>query len=125
MPRYILETAEPLTEAEQSRIGETLALAQNAYTLAPMCRRLEIHGRRWFQKSYGNTYHTVTIVLDGVTVYKSGKTYGYGSQYVQTAIEWLRSVGHLPDDYSGFTEGLRELFDYTGTVQDVPRERDL
>lgn len=26
---------------------------------------LVIRGRRWFQKLYGNTYHTVTVVVNG------------------------------------------------------------
>ena len=39
-------------------------------------------GRRWFQKTYGNTYHTVTVLIDGTEVYQSPKSYGYGDQYV-------------------------------------------
>ena len=37
---------------------------------------LVIRGRRWFQKLYGNTYHTVTVVVNG-HVLKSNIQYGY------------------------------------------------
>lgn len=40
---------------------------------------LKIHGKRWFQKSYGNTYHTVTVIVNGEEM-KSGITYGYGTR---------------------------------------------
>ena len=28
-------------------------------------KTLKIYGRRWFQKSYGNTYHTTTVIING------------------------------------------------------------
>ena len=36
---------------------------------------LKIYGKRWFQKSYGNTCHTVTVIVNGEEM-KSGITYG-------------------------------------------------
>ena len=56
-------------------------------------------GRRWFRKTYGNTYHTATIYVDGECVHKSETHYGYGDHYVQTAWEWLVHAyfpKHLP-----------------------------
>lgn len=47
-----------------------------------------IDGRRWFQKTYGNTYHAVTVTIDGQS-YQSGRHYGYGNQYAQTAFDML------------------------------------
>lgn len=47
---------------------------------------LVIRGRRWFQKLYGNTYHTVTVVVNG-HVLKSNIQYGYGTQYLVTAAD--------------------------------------
>ena len=52
-------------------------------------------GRRWFQKTYGNTYHTVTVLIDGKEVHQSPKTYGYGDQYAQTGLDWLQENGHI------------------------------
>jgi hypothetical protein len=77
-----------------------------------------IAGRRWFQRSYGNTYHTVTLFYgDGATV-KSEPRYGYGDAYLQTAFDMMG----LP--YGG-TRVLREELGITHDVSDVERERDL
>ena len=50
---------------------------------------MKIEGKRWFQRSYGNTYHTVKVFVNG-EVLKSEITYGYGSHYLQTAAELLK-----------------------------------
>ena len=77
-----------------------------------------ISGRRWFQRSYGNTYHTVTLFFDDGTFETSEQTYGYDDCYLQTAYEMMG----LP--YAG-TLGLREELGITYEVADVARERDL
>lgn len=48
-----------------------------------------IHGRRWFQRSNGNTYHTTQIFLNGKLIGSTPIRYGYGDQYLYTAFEWL------------------------------------
>lgn len=85
-----------------------------------------IEGRRWFQKSYGNTYHSVTIHIDGGKVLQSGKRYGYGEGYLQTAWQLLQDAGviHQSAQYGG-TRALRETYGITYSVVDVPREKDL
>ena len=56
---------------------------------------IEVHGRRW-RDSFGNTYHTVRITVDGQPMYTSPVTYGYGDHYYHaTAMEWLVSNGYL------------------------------
>lgn len=84
---------------------------------------LHIEGRRWFQKSYGNTYHSVRIFLDGKQIAHIPQSYGYGDQYLQTAREWLRSNGYPDMEYG--TLYLRETMGGTCSVIDVARERDL
>lgn len=84
---------------------------------------LHISGRRWFQRSYGNTYHTVTIYKDGEPVYTSPRTYGYGDHFLQTAVEWLRKNGYPDAEYG--TRYLREVLGGSYEVVDVARERDL
>jgi len=77
-----------------------------------------IDGRRWFQKTYGNTYHSVTVTVDGQT-FSSGIHYGYGDQYRQTALELLQKHGYFKDlSYSGFCslcydEKSRKKFHFT------------
>jgi hypothetical protein len=66
MPRYIIETPEALTEAQKDRIYSALDMdGEGVSTLKPEPRKLHIVGRLWFQKSYGNTYHTAEVFFDG------------------------------------------------------------
>ena len=86
-----------------------------------------IEGRRWFQKTYGNTYHAVTVTVKharrpDVTL-KSGQHYGYGDTYRQTAAELLRDYFK---DYSDMCTHMRaDNSKFYITVHDVQRERDL
>lgn len=94
----------------------------------PKFKTLEIIGRRWFQRTYGNTYHTTEIVIDGDVVHKTPKAYGYGDQYVQSAAEWLVRNGYLSPLWAG--KPLWQLRDelgikYRAHAIDVSRERDL
>lgn len=54
-----------------------------------------IEGRRWFQRSYGNTYHTTTLHFDDGTSETSEITYGYDEGYLQTAIDILVKLGDM------------------------------
>ncbi len=89
-------------------------------------RVIHIHGRRWFKS---DTYHTVTIWVDGVHVHKSERTPGYGHHYQQTAEDWLSANGYLPGFETEHTtlwhycdqRGIR----YVDEVDDVARRKDL
>ena len=92
-----------------------------------------IEGRRWFQKSYGNTYHTAAIYQGGVRLVKLGPAYGYGEGYLQTAFAWLKTHG-LPEVCAPTANGgvthygaqyLREVLHSSHAVTDVSREKDL
>lgn len=88
---------------------------------------ITIIGRRWFQKSYGNTYHSVTVIVDGETIGRVDMTYGYGDQYIQTAHELLCKAGKFKGGYSEFCMdrmgGNRK--NYVIAVSDVARRKDL
>lgn len=91
-----------------------------------------IEGRRWFQKSYGNTYHTAYIYQGGTCLVKLGPTCGYGDQFLlQTAFVWLYAHGlpQPPEHWHGGTQYgtqyLREVLRSTYSVADVAREKDL
>ena len=79
---------------------------------------VRIEGKRWFQKSYGNTYHTATLHFKDGSTQKSGITYGYDQHYLQTAF------GMMGLEYIG-TRGLREYMGIAYSVSDVSRKRDL
>ena len=96
-------------------------------------KSVEIAGRRWFQKSYGNTYHTARVYVDGKLVGTVPYCYGYGSMFEQNALDLLERLGYMPDrehHKSGVKEsGWRYFGDrnipYTVHAEDVPRKRDL
>src|SRR5690606_17760451 len=64
---------------------------------------INIHGKLWFQKSYGNTYHSVNVIVfsrdgDGNTstkIYKSPITYGYEDAFIDTALSLLDKETNL------------------------------
>lgn len=94
---------------------------------------LHITGRRWFEGTNGNTYHTVSVYVDGEQVYKSPLNYGYDRQYEQTAQDWLSENDYLKGirQYpNGSIDPLwhycRELnIKFVSEVVDVPRKKDL
>lgn len=86
---------------------------------------LVIRGRRWFQKLYGNTYHTVTVVVNG-RILKSSIQYGYGNQYLVTAVDLLRENGYdIHENNIEVLRSLKELCKNDYEVVDVPRKKDL
>jgi len=109
--------------------------------------KLHIEGRRWFQRGPGNTYHSVRIFKDGALLVCLPYQYGYGEQFLQTALDWLRANAHIPDVCDGCkvsrtehapdsqsghffhpaygTLYLRETLGSTYSVIDVDRKKDL
>jgi hypothetical protein len=90
----------------------------------PLPDGLFIIGRRWFQRSYGNTYHTVEIkdVFSQKQIAYTDIEYGYGDQYKDTAHRALKKLGYdVPDSYEDFIRAPGVDF----TVCDVERKRDL
>ena len=83
---------------------------------------LKIYGKRWFQKSYGNTYHTVTVIVNGEEM-KSGIAYGYGNHYLQTAADMLRNAGYDIPENNG--ESYAMMTKYEHDAEDVKRKKDL
>lgn len=85
-----------------------------------------IIGRRWFDRRYGNTYHSVVVYKDSDLVGSVDFAYGYGDQYKQTAFKILVDKGfYKEDEYVKFsfskTTGDGNLFN----VSDVARKKDL
>lgn len=89
-------------------------------TTATAQRSIFIEGRLWLDKTWGNTYHSVSVSVDGVPVFRLGMAYGYGNQYETRALEWLKTLGYIEtldvrrsglDYYVTDSHGLmRELF---------------
>jgi hypothetical protein len=109
---------------------------------------LHIRANRWFQKTYGNTYHRVRISIiynDGTSdSLDSGKHYGYGEGWNQTALMIATQAGLVTQEYYPerlYSDGTKappsEKFVYLTqyarekgitthtSVSDVSRQRDL
>ena len=65
----------------------------------------------WRDRTYGNTYYSARVSVDGVHVFTTGITYGYGDQAVYDCAKVLRAMGYLPagDEHQAFTYVAREL----------------
>lgn len=86
-------------------------------------KNLTIYGRRWFQKSYGNTYHTVRVIVNDEE-FKSDITYGYEDHYRETARQLLEARGYNVPSPIEFNSFLRNN-GFKATAIDVDRKRDL
>ena len=84
--------------------GEWLDMLRSSHSVT-------ISGRRWFQRTYGNTYNTARIRCDGFAI-QLPKGYGYGDYWSQRCREFLQGVGYKGEIVHG-------------GVSDVLRERDL
>ncbi len=94
-------------------------------------KAITIYAKRWFQRSYGNTYHTTEICIDtGHTEpfikLKSDKTYGYGECWNQTALDLFKTLFPADTRSAYLTSYCKEndipVFYH---VTDVKREKDL
>lgn len=85
-------------------------------------RTLKIEGKRWFQRSYGNTYHVVRVVVNN-EVLISEITYGYENAYLQSAAQLLKENNYdIPKNNS---EAYSKMAHSEHSVIDVKRKKDL
>jgi len=59
---------------------------------------LFFEGRAWFDKTYGNTYHSVRIWLNGEILAIIPIRYGYENAYQASAVSKLVELGYLPEE---------------------------
>lgn len=116
-------------------------------------KEISITGKRWFQRSYGNTYHSVSV---GVVVSREtanrldpaqyplternadvwidlayvGEEYGYERMFEQTALAVLKeAVQDAPKEWGDFVYICQVAtalnVPYTENVYDVSRKKDL
>jgi len=91
-----------------------------------------VYARRWFQKTYGNTYFTADICVNGERVGELPFQYGYGSHYEDMAAVWLEKHGFIERDHhnNGSATPLHQFRDncnihLVSEATDVARKRDL
>lgn len=99
-------------------------------------KAIHINGRRWFDRSAGNTYCSFQILVNGEIFLAEGYQYGYDDHYRDLAMEALAELGLIDAEHTHapwsqllertgivFTttvcDGLkRELFDNRGPYWD-------
>lgn len=114
-------------------------------------KEISVTGKRWFQRSYGNTYHSVSLgalvsveVADRLGANKYGNksgdvwidlayvgfAYGYDRGFEQTALSaMIEAVEDAPAAWRGMSYACQAAADlgvvYTDNVYDVSRKKDL
>ena len=84
-----------------------------------------IIGKKWFDKLYGNTYHSV-VVIDVKTnecIVDVPFSYGYGEQWKHTAYDYLVNKKIVKEKDRHNHELNRKRFIYV--CSDVQRKKDL
>ena len=73
-------------------------------------RSIFIDVREWRDRTYGNTYYSAIVYVDGKWLFTTGMNYGYGDQSVYEVAETLRGLGYIDrtDPDGGFTREMRE-----------------
>ncbi len=56
-----------------------------------------IEAKQWLDKTYGNTYYSARISVNGEVVGYLPFQYGYGSQYEYEATKWLLANGYISE----------------------------
>lgn len=69
-------------------------------TLNKIDRSLFVEARLWFDKTYGNTYFTARVWIDGSIAFTMPFQYGYDMQYLYEARNELVKRGYLPEIYA-------------------------
>lgn len=92
-------------------------------------KNITILARRWFDKTYGNTYHSVKVYVDGKLIGTQPFAYGYGEGYLQSAVELLVKAGIYerdvePDRVKGDTLIKGNDRTYWNMLNDMRTNRD-
>lgn len=88
-------------------------------------RSVFVEAREWFDKTYGNSYFTARIQVDGALVATLPFQYGYGDAYLYEAATVLKDLGYLPDDSSALWVHAKDMgFDYY-TVKTLTSKKDM
>jgi len=80
---------------------------------------LAIIVRRWFQKTYGNTYHSVIVYANSEVIGREHFRYGYGDAWKQTAMEILQNANLWPRTNQRLKSGIgKDFYDFLGYLKE-------
>lgn len=106
-----------------TRLDMLADLLQKYFSTDTDEKRFVVIGRRWFEKTNGNTYHSVSLInaRTGANITRNTFTYGYGDQFIHSAKEMAVKLELVPADIS--YGSFRDMCIYS--VSDVANKRDL
>ena len=82
--------------------------------------------RLWHDKTYGNTYFSVKVFVDGDHLFTLPMDYGYGSQWKHVTLLELQERGIIPVDVNGGLERACRESDITlYTSESYGLKRDM
>jgi hypothetical protein len=88
-------------------------------------KRIDVDANRWHDGS-GNTYHVVSVEVNGKHEWTSPITYGYGTQYEQTAMGWLKKAGYAASSDRSLHRFCNDRgITCSSRAHDVSRKKDL
>lgn len=91
-------------------------------------KKIHVHGKRWFNRNKGHTYHSAEITVDDKPVEGIGYSYVYGQQYLYSALEKLASSRIIPPPEHTMSPNYyaeKHGINITHEVEDVNRKKDL
>lgn len=83
-----------------------------------------VHGKEWFDKVNGNSYHSVVVTVDDKN-YSLPFAYGYGSMYEQRAGNLLKETGILPEKSCLYSQCEKLGIIYKSFIETGCKKRDV
>jgi len=105
--------------------------------MAKMKNNYQIVAKRWLDKKYGNTYHSVKVFKNNQLIGENPFQYGYGDHYQQTAYDILKKKRAIKVKQGRLSSGMDEGYynfiqmqrrnrkNFLFSVSDVERRKDL
>jgi hypothetical protein len=85
-------------------------------------RSIFIEARQWHDRTYGNSYYSAQVFIDGEHVYSTGMRYGYEYQYEHDISRDLANMGLLPGDTDNVRRYCRDNgIDFYSVRYDTPK----
>lgn len=84
-------------------------LAAEPAAVTPKVLKLELTGRRWFDRKNGNTYFSASALLNGEEVASIAYEYGYGDNWLERICDEVNWSEVLPVKRETYSNGLTEV----------------
>lgn len=104
-----------------------LSSIMNNETNETKIKSIEVQARRWFQKSFGNTYFSGELYINEELICSVNFEYGYDEQCIHNLTKLAQKKGALPSDpklilWRFCSDNNIELLT---NIVDVKRKKDL